>query len=44
MLFDDEDEEDETPITEEEKDNLLQLMADINAQHQEQQENKSTAD
>ena len=44
MLFDDEDEEEEPPITEEEVENLQQLMADINAQHQEQQESKSTAD
>ena len=44
MLFDDEDEEEEPPITEEEVENLQQLMADINAQHQEQQEKKSTAD
>ena len=44
MLFDDDEDEDEPPITEEEVDNLQQLMADINAQHQEQQESKSTAD
>lgn len=44
MLFDDEDEDNEPPITEEEVDNLQQLMADINAQHQQQQESKSTAD
>lgn len=44
MLFDDEDDDNEPPITEEEVDNLQQLMADINAQHQEQQESKSTAD
>ena len=44
MLFDDEDEDDEPPITEEEAAELQQLMADINAQHQQQQESKSTAD
>lgn len=44
MLFDDDEDEDEPPITEEEVDNLQQLMADINAHHQQQQESKSTAD
>ena len=43
MLFDDED-DDEPPITEDEAAELQQLMADINAQHQQQQESKSTAD
>ena len=42
MLFDDED-DDEPPITEDEAAELQQLMADINAQHQQQQESKSTA-
>lgn len=41
MLFDD-DEDDEPPITEEEVDNLQQLMADINAQIQQEQDSKST--
>ena len=44
MLFDDEDDDDEPPITEDEAAELQQLMADINAQHQQQQESKSTAD
>lgn len=43
MLFDDED-DDEPPITEDEAAELQQLMADINAQHQQQQDSKSTAD
>lgn len=43
MLFD-EDDDDEPPITEDEAAELQQLMADINAQHQQQQESKSTAD
>lgn len=43
MLFDDED-DDEPPITEDEAAELQQLMADINAQQQLQQEKKSTAD
>jgi hypothetical protein len=44
MLFDYDDEDDEPPITEEDVADLQQLMADINSQHQEQQERKSTAD
>ena len=44
MLFDDEDDDNEPPITEDEAAELQQLMADINAQHQQQQESKSTAD
>ena len=44
MLFDDDEDEDEPPITEDEAAELQQLMADINAQHQQQQESKSTAD
>ena len=42
MLFDDDEDEDEPPITEEEVDNLQQLMADINAQIQQEQDSKST--
>ena len=44
MLFDDEDDDNEPPITEEEVDNLQQLMADINAQIQQEQDSKSTED
>ena len=44
MLFDDDDDDDEPPITEDEAAELQHLMADINAQHQQQQESKSTAD
>ena len=44
MLFDDEDDDNEPPITKDEAAELQQLMADINAQHQQQQESKSTAD
>lgn len=44
MLFDDDDDDDEPPITKKDVENLQQLMADINAQHQKQQERKSTED
>ena len=44
MLFDDDDEDDEPPITADVVTERLQFMADINAQIQEQQESKSTAD
>ena len=44
MLFDDEEEEDEPPLTADEVTERLQFMDDINAQIQEQQESKSTAD
>lgn len=44
MLFNDEDDDDEPPITKEDVENLQQLMADINAQRQKQQESKSTED
>ena len=43
MLFDDdEDEDDEPPITKDEVKKSLQLMADINAQIQQEQDSKST--
>ena len=44
MLFDDDDDDDEPPITPDVVTERLQFMADINAQIQEQQESKSTAD
>lgn len=44
MLFNDDDDDDEPPITNEDVKNLQQLMADINAQHQKQQDSKSTED
>ena len=43
MLFNDDDDDDE-PITKKDVARLQQLMADINAQHQKQQERKSTAE
>ena len=43
MLFDEND-DDEPPVTEEYVNNSLQFMADFNAQQQQQQESKSTAD
>ena len=44
MLFDDDEEEDEPPITADVVTERLHFMADVNAQIQEQQERKSTAD
>lgn len=44
MLFDDDEDEDEPPITPDVVTERLQFMADINAQLEEQQKRKSTAD
>ena len=42
MLFNDDDDDDEPPITKDEVEKSLQLMADINAQIQQEQDSKST--